>query len=269
MKIGTFGFPEDQRTKLGKILSLSRNNRYELVEFEPSELPDLLLLFGSDLLDTPPISELPKGYHSRIIIVDKDKIDSLDYSSIGYPMVSSRVLRALDKMTNENEEFDTHDTDHSGENRFEKYAQNTGVDKPVPTQEPEGRQFKVLVVDDSVAMQQSLIAELTQMEQSVSVTTADDGEQALEAIEVDRFDFIFLDIVMPGIDGFEVCTRMRARADLKKTPIIMLSSRTSPLDEVKGIMAGCSTYLTKPIEHTEFQKVIQRVTNWIEEFQAS
>ncbi|MGB0664020.1 MAG: response regulator [Pontibacterium sp.] len=268
MNIGTLGFPEDQRVKLGKILSLSRNNRYELVDFDPAELPDLLLIFGSELLESAPVSELPEAYHARIIIVDKDKIDSLEYSSIGYPMVSSRVLRALDKMTNENEELDADETTGDVENKFEKYAQ-TATDLTQTATETGGRQFKVLVVDDSEAMQQALITELTGMEQTVVVTTADDGEQALAAVESTTFDFIFLDIVMPGIDGFEVCTQMRARPELKKTPIIMLSSRTSPLDEVKGIMAGCSTYLTKPIEHVEFQKVIQRVTNWIEEFKAS
>jgi twitching motility two-component system response regulator PilG len=69
---------------------------------------------------------------------------------------------------------------------------------------------------------------------------------------------------MPGIDGFETCTQMRKSPKLKKTPIIMLSAKTSPLDEVKGVMAGCTTYMTKPIVHEEFQKVIRRISKWIE-----
>jgi twitching motility two-component system response regulator PilG len=69
---------------------------------------------------------------------------------------------------------------------------------------------------------------------------------------------------MPGIDGFETCTKMRQLPQLKKTPIIMLSAKTSPLDEVKGVMAGCTTYMTKPIVHEEFQKVIRRISKWIE-----
>ncbi len=98
------------------------------------------------------------------------------------------------------------------------------------------------------------------------MTYADTGEEALEKVAAEPFDFIFLDVLMPGIDGFETCTRMREMASLKKTPIIMLTSKTSPLDEVKGIMAGCSTYLTKPIDQDEFQKVITRVSGWIDEF---
>jgi twitching motility two-component system response regulator PilG len=101
----------------------------------------------------------------------------------------------------------------------------------------------------------------------VSVHFAATGEEALEKVAAHSYDFIFLDVVMPGIDGFETCAEMRKHPGLKKTPIIMLTSKTSPMDEVKGIMSGCSTYLTKPIEHEEFQKVISRVSNWVDEFQ--
>lgn len=126
--------------------------------------------------------------------------------------------------------------------------------------------YSVLVVDDSHPMQQMLAKELQHMDQPVEIDFADDGESALEKVGQHHYDFIFLDIMMPGIDGFETCTRMRQLPDLKKTPIIMLSSKTSPLDEVKGIMAGSSTYLTKPIDHVEFQKVIKRVSRWVSEF---
>jgi CheY-like chemotaxis protein len=126
--------------------------------------------------------------------------------------------------------------------------------------------YSVLVVDDSHPMQQMLAKELQHMDHPVDIDFADDGETALEKAGQNQYDFIFLDIMMPGIDGFETCTRLRQMSGLKKTPIIMLSSKTSPLDEVKGIMAGSSTYLTKPIDHVEFQKVIKRVSRWVSEF---
>lgn len=126
--------------------------------------------------------------------------------------------------------------------------------------------YSVLVVDDSHPMQQMLAKELQHMDHPVDIDFADDGETALEKAGQNQYDFIFLDIMMPGIDGFETCTRLRQMPGLKKTPIIMLSSKTSPLDEVKGIMAGSSTYLTKPIDHVEFQKVIKRVSRWVSEF---
>ncbi|MBV0934530.1 response regulator [Marinobacterium weihaiense] len=155
------------------------------------------------------------------------------------------------------------------ENPFSKYdAQIEEVRRQQAEREAQqqDQHYAVLVVDDSHPMQQMLAKELQQMDQPVNIDFADDGETALEKAESNHYDFIFLDIMMPGIDGFETCTRLRQMPALKKTPIIMLSSKTSPLDEVKGIMAGSSTYLTKPIDHVEFQKVIKRVSRWVSEF---
>ena len=75
--------------------------------------------------------------------------------------------------------------------------------------------------------------------------------------------------MMPGIDGYETCGKIRSNADYKKTPIIMLSGKTAPLDEVKGVIAGATTYLTKPIQHDQFQQVLQRITRWLNEFRQS
>ena len=71
---------------------------------------------------------------------------------------------------------------------------------------------------------------------------------------------------MPGINGYDVCKNMRKRADMKKTPIIMLSGKTSPLDEVQGVLAGASTYLTKPVKSEQFQQTLKRVSKWLADF---
>lgn len=270
MNIGSFGFPADQLVKLEKILKLSKNNRYQLTEFAPNNLPDLLLVFGIENLDAEVISALPRGYQSRLIVVSKEKPTDSNLSHLGYPLVSSRVVRTLDQMTSENEEYNTEDSESTKEdkdNLFQKYeAQAESAHRAAEETISERNGYYVLVVDDSQAMQQALATELQKLPQPVEIDFADDGESALEKVASNQYDFMFLDIVMPGIDGFETCTRMREQPALKKTPIIMLSSKNSPLDEVKGIMSGCSTYLTKPINPDEFQKVINRVSNWVAEF---
>lgn len=265
MQIGSIGFPEDQRVKLEKIFRLSKQTRYELVDFDAERLPDLLLVFGFDLTAHSELNELPQQYHSRMILVGRGKPEDNSYAHLGYPLVSSRVLRALDQMTNENEEMSCADAAaEEQDNRFSKYDQQT-IETEAPSTNRQA--FNVLVVDDNEVMQQALNQELQQLPLPVNVCFAGSGEEALERVAEHQFDFIFLDVVMPGMDGFEACTEMRKRPDLKKTPIIMLTSKTSPMDEVKGIMSGCSTYLTKPIVHEEFQKVINRVSNWVDEFQ--
>ncbi|MBR9883583.1 MAG: response regulator [Oceanospirillales bacterium] len=199
--------------------------------------------------ETDPAPEIELGVEvsSQVLEQPADQREAVD------------TIQAVDDIEAESEQ---------SENRFSKYdAQIEALRLQQASIEPVSeRPYTVLVVDDSAPMQQALAKELQLLEYPVEISFADDGESALAQVGETTFDFIFLDIMMPGIDGFETCTRMRAIPALKKTPIIMLSSKSSPLDEVKGIMAGSSTYLTKPIQPEEFRKVIKRVTRWVSEF---
>lgn len=129
--------------------------------------------------------------------------------------------------------------------------------------------FRALVVDDSAAIQKSIEINLANIPQITSIDFADTGESAIEKAEAQKYDLIFLDVMMPGIDGYETCTRLRKKPEYKKTPIIMVSGKTSPLDEVKGVMAGCTTYLTKPVQQDAFQKLSIRVLTWLEKQKAT
>jgi two-component system, cell cycle response regulator len=123
--------------------------------------------------------------------------------------------------------------------------------------------YRALVVDDSPAIQKSLEINLSTLPQIGKIDFAGTGEDALEKAASTQYDLIFLDVMMPGIDGYETCTRLRKNPEYKKTPIIMVSGKTSPLDEVKGVMAGCTTYLTKPVQAEAFQKLSVRVLAWL------
>jgi DNA-binding response OmpR family regulator len=120
------------------------------------------------------------------------------------------------------------------------------------------------VIDDSFAIRTQLAIELRNM--NIACEQAESGEQGLELLEKNTYHMIFLDIIMPGIDGYEVCKRIRQRPATRKTPIIMLSGKDTPLDEVKGILAGATTYLTKPVNSERLQQTISRIARWIAEF---
>ncbi len=126
--------------------------------------------------------------------------------------------------------------------------------------------YNVLVVDDSELMHQALKIELDKSGISLQADYVFSGEEALEKLSDKDYDFIFLDVIMPGIDGFETCHKIRKIEKMAKLPIIMLTSKTSPLDEVKGIVSGCTTYLTKPINSDEFQKMLLRIMRWVKDF---
>lgn len=141
------------------------------------------------------------------------------------------------------------------------------VSEPTKEQKPvtsSAGNYRALVVDDSVAIQKSIEINLSTLPQIGGIDFADSGESALEKAESGHYDLIFLDVMMPGIDGYETCTRLRKNPIYKKTPIIMVSGKTSPLDEVKGVMAGCTTYLTKPVQKDAFNKLSIRILAWLE-----
>jgi len=100
----------------------------------------------------------------------------------------------------------------------------------------------ILVVDDEPAVRQALTRALSF--EGYTVRTAVDGRTALDALLEEPADAVLLDVTMPGVDGLEVCRRLRAGGD--RTPILMLTARHATADRVAGLDAGADDYLVKP-----------------------
>jgi twitching motility two-component system response regulator PilG len=113
---------------------------------------------------------------------------------------------------------------------------------------------KALVVDDSLAVRRQLEIEFGLL--GVEVTSVDTAEAALGAALGCKFDMIFLDVVLPSMDGYAACRRIKKIQANKNTPIILLTSKSSSFDRIKGALAGCDTYLVKPINHSDFERII-------------
>jgi two-component system, cell cycle response regulator len=104
---------------------------------------------------------------------------------------------------------------------------------------------RVLVVDDILANVRLLEAKLTA--EYFDVVTAMNGLDALEAIQRTKPDIILLDVMMPGIDGIEVCRRIKADAATQHIPVVMVTALDQPEDRVRGLEAGADDFLTKPV----------------------
>jgi DNA-binding response OmpR family regulator len=107
---------------------------------------------------------------------------------------------------------------------------------------------RILVVEDEPQLAELIRAHLTANGHSVLI--AGDGLTALQKVDEQPFDLIILDWMLPGIDGLEVCRRIRARSI---TPILMLTARAEELDRVLGLEVGADDYLTKPFSVRELQ----------------
>src|SRR4051794_26847207 len=100
----------------------------------------------------------------------------------------------------------------------------------------------ILVVDDEIAISTLLEYNLTQV--GYTVDTADNGEVAYNMIKENSYDFIILDVMLPGMDGMDVCRRVRQ--DDIDTPILMLTAKADEYDKVIGLELGADDYMTKP-----------------------
>ncbi|MCP5158465.1 MAG: response regulator [Gammaproteobacteria bacterium] len=116
--------------------------------------------------------------------------------------------------------------------------------------------FTALVVDDSSTVRKQVELELKLL--GIQTDTAESGEDAFGLLAQKDYDIIFLDVILPGVDGYQICKTIKKDKARKKTPIIMLTSKSSPFDRVKGALAGCDTYLTKPAKQNSFQKVVKK-----------
>ena len=121
--------------------------------------------------------------------------------------------------------------------------------------------MRLLVVDDDPSLREALTLILDL--DGFDVATAVDGREAIRTLASDRPDAVILDVLMPGLDGLEVCRRMRAGGD--RTPVLMLTARAEVRERVAGLEAGADDYLPKPFAREELLarlRALLRRTGW-------
>jgi twitching motility two-component system response regulator PilG len=109
--------------------------------------------------------------------------------------------------------------------------------------------LKILVIDDSKTIRRT--AETLLAKEGCEVFTAVDGFDALSKIADHRPDIIFVDIMMPRLNGYETCSLIKHNRSFKDTPVIMLSSKDGLFDRARGRLVGSEQYLTKPFTKDE------------------
>jgi DNA-binding response OmpR family regulator len=111
---------------------------------------------------------------------------------------------------------------------------------------------RILLVDDEQSIQTLLSYPLRK--DGYHVTSAQDGREALQRFEEARFDLVILDLMLPKLDGVEVCRELRSRSQV---PIIMLTAKGSETDKVAGLEVGADDYITKPFSMREFRSRVK------------
>ncbi len=115
---------------------------------------------------------------------------------------------------------------------------------------------KVMVIDDSKTIRRT--AETLLKKAGCEVITATDGFEALAKIADHKPDIIFVDIMMPRLDGYQTCALIKHNQSFKSTPVVMLSSKDGLFDRARGRIVGSEEYLTKPFAKEELLGAIKR-----------
>jgi len=258
VRVAPLGFEASVVEKLEKIFQRDRlEQRIYIVVYPHTDEPVDILLVNYDnpsaLGEKDTVVDHQPNVHivaaSQGLLMDESIVYSIHPYQVHGILLAARLLSVLDKVP-----------DNSASQPQNPIETQKITDSPSTEI---AQSYSVLVVDDSISIQKSLELNLLALQHIDQIDFADSGEMALEKVEAKQYDIIFLDVMMPGIDGYETCTQIRKMSLYKKTPIVMVSAKCSPLDEVKGIVAGCTTYLTKPVQNEAFQKLSHRMMEWL------
>lgn len=263
--VGLIGIPsiEERRLQAAFKHSQSRKTAYkaEMLSDDPS-----VLMVNAD----EPASLIKwRVYRDKLVaeakpeppsvLVSKDREFKTHHYQVRRPLIASRVISVLDNVASNELKIVDDIAIEVTEN--EQSSAENNIQQPAICND-----CRALVVDDSLPVR-------IQMDQALkhhvaNVDFAETGEEAFEFLKKNTYDIIFLDIVLPGVDGYEVCKVIK-QGEAKDTPVIMLTGNTSPSDKIKGKLAGCDTYLIKPIGQTIFNEVVQQYLSKSNTMQAS
>lgn len=255
--ITMFGIPEPERNILKNIFKLSLYRTYAYTLASAEQASQILLVDADDPKAMAEWRAFLGTGTNRASLPDQDKTSlqlptvmvTKEMPSQGMthymrrPFVATRVLSMLDQVA----------TQASTTPPQERVI---GEEKPMAAKAGEPSTPMVLVVDDSSTVRKQIELELKLF--GIQVDAVESGEQAFESLAQRSYDLIFLDVVLPGIDGYQICKAIKKDKLKKKIPVIMLTSKSSPFDRIKGALAGCDTYLTKPVSQSSFQKVVRK-----------
>ncbi len=256
-KVGIFGLAPNEQNTLGSIFKLaaSRSRQYEMVGAANKAEAEIILV---DIDDANALTEWRSFsvHHGSIPIIKVSKNAPCDTKEDVYlrrPLTLKRVLETLDKVTIESHKY-VPELIVGGEDVLDEEATAALQDAAQSAQQTRRTGTKVLVVDDSLPVRKSMEIQLGLY--GMDIDFAETGEEALEYIQKVVYDIIFLDLMLPGIDGYKVCKEIKSHKLSKNTPVVMLTGKGSRFDKLRGTMAGASVYLTKPVEQEKLKEVI-------------
>jgi twitching motility two-component system response regulator PilG len=270
-KVDVIGFNPTERIVLASIFNLSqrRKPRYEERASGLDELADVLLVDAADAACVEQAKMIVAARATPVILVG-DRDHGTSWPVVPRPLQWARLFRALDLAigapgfggagTLAPEKVPTPAMPLS----VMRVAPAAADSAPAPEPEPPQIVIKVipgapwvLVVDDSEAVREQMRRTLAPL--ALNIDVAESGEKAIGMTAGRNYACIFLDVMLPGVDGYQVCKLIKSKPTGHRAPVIMLTSRSSPFDRIRGSMAGCDSYLAKPVDEARLRSTVVKL----------
>lgn len=235
--VAALGIPPHEEGILRRIFNLTagREQTYILTPLDGDPIPDIVLVDADEqdaAIAWHELCERQPGCARalKVLVSQTVRPPSSHPFYLQRPLIAPRVVRVLDRLP------------------LKKQAPSLAAPPP---------QRKALVVDDSLPVRKQVELELQAL--GIEADFAESGEQGVEFLDQGTpYDLIFLDVMLPGMDGYSLCKTIKRDKRRKQTPVIMLTGKGSPFDRVRGKLAGCDSYLTKPVAREAFQVVVKK-----------
>lgn len=268
--IGVFGLSEYELRLVRSVLSLTmvhgRAHSYALADMASHHSPDIVIVDPNNEQARLALQELTSRdptHEPFVLFISNTPQASQDAYHLLRPLAPTKMLALLDRITSEIDSILPTSEPATAVAKIAAPAAVQAISQAHPdvcyasVKEAAGpHQIRALIVDDSPTARIKIELELRPM--NILSDSAHTGEQALQMLRKKSYDMVFLDIVLPGIDGYELCKIIRRHPATKRVPIIMLTSKSSPFERLRGSLAGCNSYLTKPVEHEKFHAVVEK-----------
>lgn len=256
--VDMIGFSDAEKNMLASTFRLTGRRAYAYVEpTAEDQRADIYLINADQPEALATMQARAPNVHSPAVIIGRNTV------SVGWPFVQKpihwmRLFEHLDELM-QAALLERRLREQQADSQWDGQTYRRSIDKkslPEAVFLPPRSNESVLVVDDSATVRAFMRIKLAPFH--FDVDYAENGEQAIDMAQAKSYTCIFLDIMMPGIDGYEVCKRIKANADTKQTAVVMLSSKSSMFDKFRGNWAGCDAYLGKPVAEDDLLATIAR-----------
>ena len=262
--VANYGFTGNERVVLKSICALSEKHERRYLYKEKASLDglDIAIVNGENPKAMLALKEWQKKYPSiPVILMTSQEVVGKNIYITSPPFTGGNIKQMLDTITVETFHYmpelviggDDSDND-SAEllNSNRKNYLNQAVDIKINKGDAK---HKILVVDDSKFVQKMMDFSLKAL--GLGTVIADSVESALKCLN-DDYDLIFLDVMLPDGDGYQICKSIKQNTSMENIPVVMLTGKTSSYDKLKGKLVGCDDYLTKPVSNEVLQNVLNK-----------